>query len=148
MARGRWYSRDERDERVARAREAGRTAATEVQRILDERGLDAALAHHHLLRRDSAARHRFSEQEFNDMGYALLGAGDAPTARAIFRSIPRTFPAPPTPSTATPTRCWPSRTRLPRRSLPARALLGSSDSLAENRTLLERNARRFLATRQ
>jgi imidazolonepropionase-like amidohydrolase len=150
MARGRWYPRDSLVALVVRAREAGRTAATEVQRVLDERGVDAALAHHRLLRRDSTARYRFSEEEFNDMGYALLGAGDAPAARAIFRLNTEDYPgsANAFDSYADAVLALKDSTAAAEAYRRVLALLGSSDSLAENRTVLETNARRFLATRQ
>jgi hypothetical protein len=92
MARGRWYPREALMAGMESAQRAGRTAAVELERVMRERGADAAIAHYRLLRRDSAAQYRSDEDEMNQLGYDLLNAGDARGALVVMRLNTEDYP--------------------------------------------------------
>lgn len=147
MARGRWYPREALVAGMERALRSGRTATTELDRMIGERGAEAAVAYYRMLRRDSSATYAFSEDEVNQLGYALLGSGNAAAARAVMQLNTEDYPLSANAfdsfaDAALATRDSSAAARAYERVL---ALLDNEDRNAPGRVQLAEAARRFLA---
>jgi dienelactone hydrolase len=63
-----------------------------VQKVLIERGVEAAVRHYYDLKKTQPERYDFSERELNQLGYILLGQGQTREAIEIFKLNVAVYP--------------------------------------------------------
>lgn len=69
-----------------------RPLVDDLARVIDERGVDAAIARYRELKETAPDEYDFGEDQLNSLGYRYLNAGDEDTALAIFRLNTEMFP--------------------------------------------------------
>jgi iron(II)-dependent oxidoreductase len=75
------------------ARSKGESAASEMERIILETGIEEALAAHTEMKAAAPGEYFFDEFEFNEMGYRLLKAEKVTEAIEVFKLNTEAFPA-------------------------------------------------------
>jgi CubicO group peptidase (beta-lactamase class C family) len=63
-----------------------------VMEILEDEGVDAAVAYFHEQRADTTAKYRFHEAYLNNLGYQLIGMGRLSDAKAVLRANIEAYP--------------------------------------------------------
>lgn len=91
MARGRWLNRDQLEENVEAIRGPDPISDI-VAGVIENEGIEAAVARYQELRRSAPDDYLFNEAELNLLGYQYMGRGDVETAIRIFELNVEAYP--------------------------------------------------------
>jgi tetratricopeptide (TPR) repeat protein len=68
------------------------SAAQAMQQVIEESGIQAAIKKYHKMKEDQKAKYYFGENDFNALGYRLMGSGKIDEAIEVFKLNIDAFP--------------------------------------------------------